>query len=308
MLAGALLAAAALPRIVSINPCIDAVLVRVADPGQIAAISSYSRDPAASSIAQDVARRYRATSGTAEEVVALAPDLVIAGGHVAPSTQAALDRLHVRVVSFPVPVTIAESNAQTRAIAALAGHPERGAALAAGIEHAVAAARPRDRRAVPALIWQGGGLVPGAGTLADDLLRTAGFANLSATYGLQQWDILPLEYLVAHPPRVVFARAGRGGAKDRLLAHPALRALGSRTAVRDFPARLLYCGGPGMVEAVQRLSAARASVLPPPLPGAAGERGGSGWGVAPRTQIRVLRGTPPRPSPLSASRGGEGEE
>ncbi len=262
MIAAALLAAAALPRIVSINPCIDAVLVRVADPAKIAGISSYSRDPAASSIPPAVARRYPATSGTAEEVVALAPDLVLAGGHVAPSTQAALERLHVRIVSFPVPTTIAESNTQTRAIAALAGHPERGAALVTAIERAVAAARPRDRAPVPALIWQGGGLVPGAGTLADDLLRTAGFANLSATYGLQQWDVLPLEYLVARPPRVLFARAGASGARDRLLGHPALRALTGTTRVRDFPSRLLYCGGPGLVEALGVLAAAHASVAP----------------------------------------------
>src|SRR3546814_2367635 len=36
-------AAAAKPqRIVSLNPCVDAVLMRIADPGQIAAISQYS--------------------------------------------------------------------------------------------------------------------------------------------------------------------------------------------------------------------------------------------------------------------------
>ena len=32
--------ASALPRVVSINPCVDAVLLQIADPKQIAAISS----------------------------------------------------------------------------------------------------------------------------------------------------------------------------------------------------------------------------------------------------------------------------
>ena len=244
------------PRIVSINPCVDAVLVRVADPGQIAGISQYSLDPAASSIPQALARRFRATSGTAEEVVALGPDLVLAGGHVSPSTAAALARLHVRLVEFDVPASIAQSVAQVRAIAAAAGHPARGETLVAAIETAV-----RDARStappVPALIWAGGGLVPGAATLPDDLLRTAGFANLSAAYGLKQWDVLPLEYLVAKPPRVLFA--GTGSARDRLLAHPVLKRLGARIAVRDFPARLLYCGGPAMIEALRTLSVGRVS-------------------------------------------------
>jgi len=85
----ALALAAASPRVVSLNPCVDAVLMQVADPAQIAAISHYSQDPAATSIPLALARRFKATSETAEEVVALAPDLVITGEHVAPSTIAA---------------------------------------------------------------------------------------------------------------------------------------------------------------------------------------------------------------------------
>ena len=38
-------------RIVSTNPCVDAILMQVADPADIVAISHYSHDPRASSIA-----------------------------------------------------------------------------------------------------------------------------------------------------------------------------------------------------------------------------------------------------------------
>ena len=105
------------PRIVSINPCIDAVLMQVADPAQIAGISHYSQDPRATSIPLAQARRFRATSGTAEEVVALAPDMVITGPHVEPATIAALKRMHIALVQYPVPDTVAESEAQVRDIA-----------------------------------------------------------------------------------------------------------------------------------------------------------------------------------------------
>ena len=67
-----------LPRIVSLNPCLDAILVEVAEPEQILALSHYSADPAASSIPQDIARRYDVTGGTVEEVIALEPDIVLA--------------------------------------------------------------------------------------------------------------------------------------------------------------------------------------------------------------------------------------
>ena len=299
----AVAAGAPLPRIVSINPCIDAVLMRVADATQIAGISQYSLDPAASSIPPGVARRFRATSGTAEEVVALDPEVVLAGGHVSPSTSDALARLGVRLVTYDVPTTIAQSIAQVRAIAAVAGHPARGEALVAEIEAALVAARPSGGERVPALIWAGGGLVPGAATLPDDLLRVAGFTNLSATYGLRQWDVLPLEYLVARPPRVLFATTGT---RERLLSHPVLKRLGGRIAVRAFPARLLYCGGPAMVEALRTLGAARSSLLPS-LPAQLREgRVGVGW-VSARIAARVPASPTPTLPPLRSLRSRRGE-
>jgi len=248
------------PRIVSINPCVDAVLMRVADPAQIAGISHYSQDPRATSIPLAQAMRFTATSGTAEEVVALSPDLVIAGGHVAPSTIAALKRLGIKLIQLRVPVTIAQSNAQIRTIADAVGQHARGARLVAQIDAAVsAAAAPAGARAEPALIWQGGGLVPGSGTLSDDLLRVTGYRNLSASYGLKQWDVLPLEYLVARPPRVLLT-VGAVDPDDRLLGHPVLRQLKSRIAIRAYPARLMQCGGPTIIDAVRRLAVVRRSL------------------------------------------------
>lgn len=251
------------PRIVSINPCVDSVLLHVADPGQILAISHFSHDPRSTSIPLTQARRFRATSGTAEEVVALAPDIVISGPHVAPATIAALKRMRIKLVQYPVPDSVSESIEQVRDIARIARHPDRGAALAARIE---AAARP-DRSTSPsapvsALVWQSSGLVPGAETLTDDLLQRAGFRNMSATYGLKRWDVLPLEYLVAHPPSVLLSTHAPHSAADRVTAHPALRSLGQRIVVADYPSRLMNCGGPTIIAAMARLRQVRREVTP----------------------------------------------
>ncbi len=241
-------------RIVSINPCIDAILMRIADPAEIAGISHYSQDARASSIPLDLARRFHATSGTAEEVVALRPDLVLSGPHVAPSTIAALKRMKIRLVQYPVPDSVDESVAQVREMAAAIGHADRGARLAGAI---TAAARPVAGVKVPALIWQGGGLVPGAGTLSDDLLARSGFRNMSAAYGLKKWDVLPLEYLVARPPRVLLSVGTAEAGGDRLARHPAVRRLGERITVAPYPARLMNCGGPTIVAAMARLRTVR---------------------------------------------------
>lgn len=248
------------PRLVSINPCVDAVLMQVADPDQIAGISHYSQDPQATSIPIALANRFKATSGTAEEVVALRPDKVLTGPHVAPSTIQALQRMRISLQEYTVPQTVAESEAQVRAIARIAGHPERGEALARRIAAAVAAARPAGGKPIPALIWEGEGLVPGAGTLADDLLTRAGYVNQSAAYGLQQWDVLPLEYLIAKPPRVVFSVAAAEGRADRMTSHPALARLRRFTTIAPYPERLLHCAGPTLIDAARRLAEVRREV------------------------------------------------
>lgn len=238
------------PRIVSINPCVDAVLMHVAEPAQIVAISHYSHDPRATSIPLADARRFHATSGTAEEVVALAPDIVISGPHVAPATIAALKRMRIALLQYPVPDSVDESVRQVRDIARIAHQPDRGAALAARI---TAAARPATSSTLPALVWQAGGLVPGSGTLTDDLLRRAGFHNMSAAYGLKQWDVLPLEYLLAQPPRVLLSASASHAGADRLTTHPAVRRLGTRISIASYPTRLMNCGGPTIIAAMARL-------------------------------------------------------
>ncbi|WP_344690196.1 ABC transporter substrate-binding protein [Sphingomonas endophytica] len=245
------------PRVVSINPCLDAMLMQVADPAQIAAVSHYSHDPRATSVPLAWAMRFPATSGTAEEVVALRPDLVVASGHVAPATVAALTRMHIRLQQFTLPDSIAESAQQVRDLAAIVGHPARGAALAGRI---TAAARPDGAPPVPALIFGPGGLVPGAGTLPDEMLRRAGFRNASAGYGLKRWDVLPLEYLLADPPRVVLSVAAAQGAGERMERHRALRRLGTRITIAPFAGRLMNCGGPTIIDALARLRAVRAQV------------------------------------------------
>lgn len=247
-------------RIVSMNPCIDAVLRDVAAPEQIAAISSYSHDPRATSVPLDWALRYPATNGSAEDVIAARPDLVIAGPHVAVQTIAALKRLGIPLMQVTVPETVAENKAQIVEIAARIGRQDAGRALNLRIDVALAQSRWTGT-AAPALIWQGSGLVPGKGTLADELLTHAGFRNVSAELGLRKWDMLPLEGLFLNPPQVLLAGRADMGAGDgdanRMLSHPALRKAGAHFRIENYPSGLLHCGGPVILRSLARLATVR---------------------------------------------------
>jgi len=245
------------PAIVSLNPCADAILAEIADPGQLLAISHYSRNPNESSMDPGLARRFGTTGGTVEEIVALRPDVVVADSFVAPSTAQALARLGVRLERLTITDSVATSHAQVRRLARLAGQPERGERLIARIDAALRAARPGDMRRVSAIVWQGGGLVPGEATLIAELLSRTGFANAAAARGLGQGAVLPLEAMLAAPPRVIFAAGDPRADEDRLLRHPALRSLAPGTARVRFERKLLWCGGPSIPRAVGRLAQAR---------------------------------------------------
>ena len=84
------------PTIVSLNPCIDAILLEVADPRQILAISHYSHDPSESSIPQVSSQRFESTGGTIEEIMALDPEIVVAGSFISPGRIEALSDLNIR--------------------------------------------------------------------------------------------------------------------------------------------------------------------------------------------------------------------
>lgn len=250
------------PTIVSLNPCSDAVLAQVSAPGQLLAISHYSRDPASSSMDLDEARRFRAVSGSVEEVAALAPDVVVTGAYLDPASAQALRDLGIRVVALPIPADIAESEAQVRSLAALTGNRAAGEAMIGRIEQALARyAPPAGTEATPALVWESGGIVAGDGTLIADLMSRTGFANAAAARGLSQADFLPLERVLADPPRVIFAVGDARAEADRMLRHPALAQLPGMTRASLDPA-LLWCGGPTIPRALARLAQVRGELEP----------------------------------------------
>jgi len=251
-------------RIVSTNPCIDAVLVELVDPNRIEAISEYSKIPTSSSIPADVAARFKATSGTAEEVIALAPDLVLIDSFAPLATRDALARAGIRMLTLSSPTTIAESRTQITTIAAALGEPARGRDLVARIDQAVDSA-PHGVNPISALLWHGGsGMVSGGGTLVDEMMVRAGFRNAAADYGLQHTGFLPLEHVVMHPPRVMLTPLpeGRADGEKRALTlrQQAMEAFSDRITEAEFPERLLFCGGPTIIPAMKRLTEIRRTI------------------------------------------------
>ncbi|WP_010162889.1 ABC transporter substrate-binding protein [Sphingomonas sp. PAMC 26617] len=238
--------------IVSTNPCADAMLIELA-PERLRAISAYSHDPRATSLPLPVARRYPATAGTAEEVIALHPALVVTSRFTPLATQAAYARAGLKVLVLDSPTTVAASEAQIRVLANAVDAPARGRDMIARIDAALAAV-PRAGPPVETLLFLGGTLANGPDTLLDALMRRAGLSNAARRYGLAYSAPVALETIAAAPPRLILSPERSRGAvlRDKVLAR-----MGARTREAVFPRALVNCGGPTIVPALERLVAIR---------------------------------------------------
>lgn len=248
--------------IVSLNPCADAMLVELVPAGRIAALSRYSHDPAASSIDPAVARRYRVNHGTAEELIAMRPELVVGDAFTSPSTREALRRAGIRTLFLPWAGTIEANRAQLRELAAAVNAKPAGEAIVRRIDNAVAGAAHKEPP-VSALLWIGGNLVSGDGTLLHEMMTKAGFSDHAAHYGLQSTGTLPIEHVVADPPRVMLVPDAPGRAASSRAAQMrgwALARSGAKVHQAAFPRELVNCGGPVIAKAMTRLAAIRREV------------------------------------------------
>ncbi|UOM33004.1 ABC transporter substrate-binding protein [Acuticoccus sp. I52.16.1] len=253
VLAGAA-AAQAPQRIVSMNLCADELLLRLA-PERVVSVTWLSQDPAVSTLAA-AARRRVANHGQAEEVVALAPDLVVAGRYTTATATAFLRRLGVEVALVDPPATLAAARATITRLADRIGASERGAALVAQLDRGVAAVAA-DGAPPRAIVLDPNGFTVGAGSLVAELMARAGLANVAPELGIENYGRLPLEAIVTAGIEVLIVDAEAGevpALATELLAHPALRRLGRRIVTASVPSRLWTCAGPQLGEAVRILA------------------------------------------------------
>jgi iron complex transport system substrate-binding protein len=249
--------AAELPRIASINLCTDQLLMTLADPGQILGLSPYARDPARS---WDVvaARRLPQLSGEAEDVLALKPDIVVAGRYTKRATRELLKEKGLRVVEFNAARSLDEVKAQLRQMGDLTSQPDRAAAEIDRLDAAMARARVvASGRSYRVLALSRRGWVSGGDNLTTSLLAAVGLSNAGGELGLKTGGYAPLEAIVALKSDFILVSDGGDFAEDEgsaFLLHPALERFYPSARRIVIPERLTVCGGPMLSEALERLT------------------------------------------------------
>ncbi len=245
-------------RIVSINACTDQLLFALADRDQIAALTRYAADDDFSIYTAEVkASGIPLIRGSAEEVLKLKPDLVLAGTFTRRATRELLKQFGLKLALFPPSNDVEETKAAIAQAAQLFGHPERGEALIAEIDHALAAAPSLAGRHLSVLQLQRRGFVSGPDTLLGDLLKRLGVANAAAKLGLKGVGRSSVEAAlkVKADALVLFDPSARAADQGTaLLQHPALADAYPPDRRVILPGRLLICGGPALPSAIAALA------------------------------------------------------
>jgi len=238
-------------RIVSLNLCADQYLLALADPGQIAALTRFARDPDMSAGAK-AAGRIPITRGSAEDVLALEPDLIVATPGRRSGTRAALAGRNYPTLELSSAESYDDIVGQIRDVAVATGHPGRGEAMIRRM-NAELAALPRLRSGAVAAYYQRRGYMTGTGTLIDDLMKRVGLVNLAARLGKPALSQLTLEQLIAARPDYLIVESAADRVRDQgteMLDHPALRNI---PRIR-LPQAWTVCGGPSYVQAARSLA------------------------------------------------------
>lgn len=252
-------------RVVSINLCSDLLLLSLVSRERIVSLSPYAAEATMSPLAAR-AEGIPVNYARVEEVIEMAPDLVLAGRFNAPETIILLQRLHVPLLVLEVPNSVAESRAQIRQVAAALGERQRAETLIAEMDRRLTLAAGDASGAWPlAAVYRANGYTAGAGTLVDDLLAAANLSNLATEVGVRGWGTIDLEALLLGRPRLLVLDSGddQPSLATAILDHPALQRLAARVPVVHMPARLWNCAGPWMADAVERLAAARRALGAP---------------------------------------------
>lgn len=248
-------------RIVSLNVCVDQLLLLLIERRRIAAVTQFATDRDFSNLAGE-ARGLRRNHGRAEEILPLAPDLVIGGEFTTTETVALLRRIGIRIEVMRLANSLAGVRANMLWLGRLVGEAEKAEAMVREFDRrlaAVAAALPPGPRPIAAF-YNTSGYTAAPGTLADDAIRAAGFDNLAAKLELGGGGRLSLERLATQRVDALLVVDTAGTSSSRAVetvSHPAIRRIAAGKPLAAIPGRLWVCETPFVAEAVERLAEVR---------------------------------------------------
>jgi iron complex transport system substrate-binding protein len=239
-------------RIVSLDYCADQFVLKLAQREDILALSPDATREFSFLRKQAIGLPFVRPNG--EDVVALAPDLVVRSYGGGPNAQAFFEQAGIKVHQIGWGEDFDGVRANIREAANAMGQGRQGEATISDFDARLAKLKPA--AGVSALYLTSGGVTTGPGTMIDLMMTTAGLSNFQTQKG---WNQLPLEHLAAHrPDMAVTAFFGAGvGYEDYWSSarHPIARNLLKDLPVAELDGSTTACAGWFIMDAIEVLAA-----------------------------------------------------
>jgi iron complex transport system substrate-binding protein len=263
-------ASSPLPSVLSINLCADQLVMLLADPSQVRALSSLSRDEEGSYF-HERAQKFAQAEPLAEDILPRSPDVVVTGTFNSRYTLSLLDELGVNVETLEIADSIESMfdniqqmgdilHQQARAASLIAGLRQRLAEIDSRVALLDAAMLSRGATAPRAAVYDANGYTVGMQSLRGEAMTRAGWHNVAADKGIQSYGVLALEDMVRLAPQALIESPYSQGNYSRgqvLADHPALRQAGLDPMIISLPSNQTICAGPWLIEIIEQLVDAR---------------------------------------------------
>lgn len=228
-------------RVVSMNLCVDKLLLRLLPLDQITGLSYLSQNPDYSGFHKAIPK-HKTHRGQVEELVQLQPDVIIAGQFGANEAVATLRHLGLRVETVALPRTLQQSQEFILTIGKLIGAEAKARAYWQKQQTQIEEAQQRvlERGSTRTLLYSPNGMAIGKGTLEDTILTHIGLTNAAEELGIKGWRIVSLEdLLVLQADRILLTGTSRHfSLAQEILSHPVLR---ERVSAEVMPEGLSVC-------------------------------------------------------------------
>jgi iron complex transport system substrate-binding protein len=248
-------------RIVSLAPSNTEILFAISAGSQVVGRDTFSDYPPQVKSVADIGGSMG--NFNTEAILALHPDLVLAGEIDSSDLVASLEKLGLQVYYLKNPVTLDEMYANLETVGQLTGQSGQAAALVASLQARVAAVDAKVATAVshPTVYYELDGTDPskpytsGGGTFVDQLIHRAGGVNVFSQLK-DQWPQVSLEQLLVDNPQIILlGDSAYGETPDKVIARTGW---GSLQAIKDnrvlsFDDNLVSRPGPRLVDGLEAL-------------------------------------------------------
>jgi iron complex transport system substrate-binding protein len=249
-------------RIVSLAPSNTEILFAVGAGKQVVGRDSFSDYPPEAKSLKDIGGSMGKYD--TEAIVALHPDLVLAGEINTPELVKSLQQLGLTVYYLPNPTTLEGMFANLETVGQLTGHSSAAATLVNSLKKRVAAvdAKIKPLNYVPTVYYELDATDPtkpytaGPGTFVDLLISRGGGVNVGKSL-TSQWAQISLEQLViSNPSIIILGDSAYGTTADSVKLRPGWSGLAAlqNGQIYPFDDNLVSRPGPRLVDGLEALA------------------------------------------------------